>query len=92
MISNDPSFAAYGLTHIEVAIECLVVQTLLITDDSFRNSDMTLRKTYESLVNSMKDSGGSVHVFSSMHVYIWRAANTNKWNRSNSSFSSSARS
>ena len=34
----------------------------------YRNSDIATRKKYVNLVNSVKDSGGSVHVFSSMHV------------------------
>ncbi|XP_054805221.1 protein PELOTA 1 isoform X2 [Prosopis cineraria] len=68
MLSNDPSRACYGLKHVEVAIERLAVQSLLITDDLFRNPDITRRQKYVSLVNSAKDSGGSVHVFSSMHV------------------------
>ncbi|XP_054805228.1 protein PELOTA 1 isoform X3 [Prosopis cineraria] len=65
---QDPSRACYGLKHVEVAIERLAVQSLLITDDLFRNPDITRRQKYVSLVNSAKDSGGSVHVFSSMHV------------------------
>ncbi|KAK4282977.1 hypothetical protein QN277_014285 [Acacia crassicarpa] len=68
MLSNDPSRACYGLKHVEVAIERLAVQTLLITDELFRNSDITRRQKYVNLVNSVKGSGGSVHVFSSMHV------------------------
>jgi len=34
----------------------------------YRNSDITTRQKFVNLVNSVKDSGGSVHVFSSMHV------------------------
>lgn len=34
----------------------------------YRNSDIATRKKFVNLVNSVKDSGGSVHVFSSMHV------------------------
>lgn len=34
----------------------------------YRNSDITTRQKFVKLVNSVKDSGGSVHVFSSMHV------------------------
>ncbi|KAJ1409305.1 Translation release factor pelota [Sesbania bispinosa] len=68
MLSNDPSRACYGNKHVEVANERLAVQTLLITDDLFRNSDIKARQKFVNLVNSVKDSGGSVHVFSSMHV------------------------
>ena len=44
------------------------MQTLLITDDLFRNSDIARRQKFVELVNSVKDSGGTVHVFSSLHV------------------------
>ncbi|KAJ0013672.1 protein PELOTA 1 [Pistacia vera] len=68
MLSNDPNRACYGPKHVEVAHERMAVQTLLITDDLFRNADIATRKKYVNLVNSVKDSGGTAHVFSSMHV------------------------
>ncbi|XP_021734427.1 protein PELOTA 1-like [Chenopodium quinoa] len=68
MLSNDPDRACYGPKHVEVAHERMAIQTLLITDEQFRNADIATRKKYVSLVNSVKDSGGSVHIFSSMHV------------------------
>ncbi|KAK3441354.1 hypothetical protein EUGRSUZ_B01384 [Eucalyptus grandis] len=40
----------------------------LITDDLFRNADVATRRKYVNLVNSVKNSGGTAHVFSSMHV------------------------
>lgn len=33
-----------------------------------RNADVVTRQKYVNLVNSVKDSGGNVHIFSSMHV------------------------
>lgn len=33
-----------------------------------RNSDVATRKKYANLVDSVKDSGGTVHIFSSLHV------------------------
>lgn len=68
MLSNDPNRACYGPKHVEVAHERMAIQTLLITDDLFRNSDIATRQKYVNLVNSVKDSGGTAHVFSSMHV------------------------
>lgn len=68
MLSNDADRACYGPKHVEVAHERLAVQTLLITDSLFRNSDILTRQKYIKLVESVKDSGGTVHVFSSMHV------------------------
>ncbi|XP_057960906.1 protein PELOTA 1-like [Malania oleifera] len=68
MLSNDPARACYGPKHVEVAHERLAVQTLLITDDLFRSSDIATRREYINLVKSVKDSGGTAHIFSSMHV------------------------
>nr|KJB26796.1 hypothetical protein B456_004G260600 [Gossypium raimondii] len=68
MLSNDPARACYGPKHVEVAHERMAVQTLLITDDLFRNSDVITRQKYVGLVNSVKNSGGTAHIFSSMHV------------------------
>lgn len=68
MLSNDPARACYGPKHVEVAHEQMAVQTLLITDDLFRSSDVATRKKYVNLVESVKDMGGTAYVFSSMHV------------------------
>ncbi|XP_021749375.1 protein PELOTA 1-like [Chenopodium quinoa] len=68
MLSNDPDRACYGPKHVEVAHDRMAIQTLLITDEQFRNADIATRKKYINLVDSIKDSGGSVHIFSSMHV------------------------
>ncbi|KAL4574687.1 hypothetical protein LXL04_021523 [Taraxacum kok-saghyz] len=68
MLTNDPHRACYGPKHVEVAHERMAVQTLLITDDLFRSSDVATRQKYVNFVNTVKDSGGTAHVFSSMHV------------------------
>ncbi|GER53134.1 pelota, partial [Striga asiatica] len=68
MLSNDPERACYGPRHVEVAHERMAVQTLLITDELFRSSDIPTRQKYVDLVDSVKASGGTVHIFSSMHV------------------------
>ncbi|KAK4403946.1 protein PELOTA 1 [Sesamum angolense] len=61
MLSNEPARACYGPKHVEVAHEQMAIQTLLITDELFRQK-------YVNLVDSVKASGGTAHVFSSMHV------------------------
>lgn len=33
-----------------------------------RNADVVARQKYANLVKSVKDSGGTVHIFSSLHV------------------------
>ncbi|KAK1371859.1 The messenger RNA surveillance factor Pelota [Heracleum sosnowskyi] len=68
MLSNDAYRACYGPKHVEVAHERMAVQTLLITDELFRNSDVATRRKYVDLVDSVKDSGGTAHIFSVMHA------------------------
>ncbi|EEE61836.1 protein PELOTA 1 isoform X1 [Oryza sativa Japonica Group] len=68
MLTNDSARACYGPKHVEIANERLAIQTLLITDNLFRNSDIATRQNYVRLVESVKKFGGTVHIFSSMHV------------------------
>lgn len=68
MMSNDPTRACYGPKHVEVANEQLAIQTLLITDELFRNADILTRRKYVELIESVKNTGGTAHIFSSMHV------------------------
>ncbi|GFS30157.1 eukaryotic release factor 1 (eRF1) family protein [Actinidia rufa] len=65
---EDPARACYGPKHVEVAHERMAIQTLLITDELFRSSDVVTRQKYVNFVNSVKHSGGTALVFSSMHV------------------------
>ncbi|GBG59018.1 hypothetical protein CBR_g24366 [Chara braunii] len=68
MLSSDSARAFYGLKHVEAAQERLAVDVLLVTDSLFRNANVATRKRYVALVESVKESGGQVHIFSSMHV------------------------
>lgn len=69
MLTNDPARACYGPKHVEIAHEqYAAVQTLLITDTLFRNTDIATRQKYVNLVENVKKSNSTVHIFSSMHV------------------------
>lgn len=68
MMKNDPNRAFYGLKHVMYANERLAIQTLLISDQLFRSSDIATRKLYVQLVESVKENQGEVYIFSSMHV------------------------
>jgi protein pelota len=68
MLTNDSARACYGPKHVEIAQDRLAIQTLLITDTLFRNADIATRKKYVNLVEGVKKYGGTVHIFSSMHV------------------------
>jgi len=68
MMETDPDRAYYGYDHVAKAHEQLAIDSLLITDELFRNSDVKTRRKYVQLVESVRESGGQVYVFSSMHV------------------------
>ncbi|XP_054290265.1 protein pelota [Macrosteles quadrilineatus] len=68
MLQTEPAKAFYGLKHVEAANESQAVETLLISDNLFRSQDIQQRKRYVNLVDSVRDSGGDVKIFSSMHV------------------------
>jgi protein pelota len=68
MIDTDPQRAFYGYLHVSKADDQLAVDSLLVTDELFRNSNVKERKKYVALVESVREHGGQVFVFSSMHV------------------------
>lgn len=68
MMDTDPDKAYYGYNHVAKAHEQLAIDSLLVTDELFRASNVTTRKRYVQLVESVRANGGQVFVFSSMHV------------------------
>ncbi|KAL0272595.1 UNVERIFIED_CONTAM: hypothetical protein PYX00_005509 [Menopon gallinae] len=67
-LQNEPSKAYYGLRHVQKAAENQAIETLLLSDNLFRIQNVTERKKYVQLVDSVKGSGGEVKIFSSLHV------------------------
>lgn len=54
------------------------ISSFHVTDSNYfacRSSDVATRKKYVNLVDSVKDSGGTAHIFSSMHVSGERECN-----------------
>ncbi|KAI9497958.1 hypothetical protein BDB00DRAFT_802776 [Zychaea mexicana] len=68
MLNTDPDRAFYGISHVLKANEHGAIGTLLVTDELFRSADITTRRKYVDLVESVRNTGGDVRVFSSMHV------------------------
>jgi len=66
-LMSEPSKAFYGLDHVRKANESQAIDTLLISDKLFRCNDVPKRKMYVELVDSVRDSGGDVKMFSSLH-------------------------
>lgn len=68
MLQHEPDRAFYGLAHVEKASEALAIDILLISDQLFRHQDVATRSRYVRLVDAVRDNGGNVRVFSSLHV------------------------
>ncbi|XP_058875348.1 protein pelota homolog [Acipenser ruthenus] len=68
LLQHEPDRAVYGVAHVERANEAMAIDVLLISDNLFRHEDIATRSRYVKLVDSVKDNGGSVRIFSSLHV------------------------
>ncbi|GBP27945.1 Protein pelota [Eumeta japonica] len=68
MLQLEPAKAFYGKRHVIKANEAQAVETLMISDKQFRCQDIQQRKEYVALVDSVRENGGEVKIFSSMHV------------------------
>ena len=68
MIDVNPDKAYYGFLHVNEANEKMAIEHLLVSDELFRSSNIAIRKKYVKLVESVRDRGGKVHIFSTLHV------------------------
>uniref|UniRef100_A0AC34Q5B5 Protein pelota homolog n=1 Tax=Panagrolaimus sp. JU765 TaxID=591449 RepID=A0AC34Q5B5_9BILA len=68
LLNIDSSRAFYGFKHVSQANEKCAIDTLMLSDALFRSTDVIQRKQYIELVESVKNKGGTVLIFSSMHV------------------------
>ncbi|CAJ0942829.1 unnamed protein product, partial [Mesorhabditis belari] len=67
-MSIEPDRAYYGYKHVAHANAEQAIETLLIADSLFRSQDIATRKRYVKLVESARQNGANVLIFSSMHV------------------------
>ncbi|KAI9094654.1 hypothetical protein DFS34DRAFT_628608 [Phlyctochytrium arcticum] len=67
-LANDPDKAFYGYKHVVLAAERGAVEVLMVTDALFRSADVPTRRNYIKLVEQVRATGGTVHVFSSLHT------------------------
>lgn len=68
MMKNEQSRAFYGPKHVFSAAESDAIETLLISDKLFRANKVSERKKFVDLVDKVRETGGEVRIFSSMHV------------------------
>ena len=68
VLAADQDRACYGYTEVLQADAQLAVEELLVTDKLFKSADVKERRMYVRLVESVREHGGRVFVFSSLHV------------------------
>ena len=68
MLNDDPDRAHYSYRYVRRANELQAVDTLMVTDTLFKNCNLTIRQQYVRLTESVKEHGGTVRIFSSLHV------------------------
>ncbi|ORY80487.1 translation release factor eRF1 family protein [Protomyces lactucae-debilis] len=67
MMADDDNRAWYGPEHVSKAVAAGAVGTLMLTDTLFRAQDVATRKRHVAMVEQVRDAGGQVLVFSSLH-------------------------
>ncbi|XP_012157283.1 protein pelota isoform X1 [Ceratitis capitata] len=75
ILHTEPARAFYGKKHVLEAAKAMAIETLLISDNLFRCQDVSQRKEYVNLVESVREAGGEVKIFSSMHISGEQLAN-----------------
>lgn len=68
LLQHEPLKACYGEKHVMLALEAQAIETLMISDKLFRAQDVGQRKKFVRIVDEVKEFGGNVKIFSSMHV------------------------
>lgn len=66
-LEHNPNRAWYGPQHIATAADMGAISKLLIADTLFRSEDVNTRKQYIALSEQVKQTGGEVFVFSTLH-------------------------
>ncbi|KAF2355782.1 Translation release factor pelota, partial [Trinorchestia longiramus] len=68
LLGTAPDRAYYGYKHVKRAANNQAVEGLLVSDSLFRSHNNDERRRYIALVEQVKNNGGEVRIFSSLHV------------------------
>lgn len=67
VLNEDDDRAWYGPKEVAKAVEMGAVKCLMLTDALFRSDDIAVRKNYIALSDEVKNQGGQVYIFSTLH-------------------------
>eukprot|EP01134_Creolimax_fragrantissima_P003055 CFRG3055T1 len=67
LLNDQPDKAFYGFQHVKRANEEQAIDKLMVLDSLFRSENILERKKYVGIVDAVKDNGGDVLIYSSMH-------------------------
>lgn len=68
IMKKDLDRIAYGTKHVIEANSHKAIDTLLLSDNLFRSRNFAKRKVFNDLADKVKEYGGEVFIFSSMHA------------------------
>jgi len=68
MVKNEPDRVCYGPKQVKEAVEKGAVSVLMVADSLFRNANVSTRRQYVGMAETTRESGATVHIFSSQHV------------------------
>ena len=68
MMNDQPDRVTYGIRHVQKASEQGAISKLLLVDSLFRAQHVQRRAEHVALVESCKESGAIVRIFSDQHV------------------------
>jgi len=68
MVKNEPDRVCYGPKQVKEAVDKGAVDTLMVADSLFRNANVATRRHYVEMTEIVRESGCTVHIFSSQHV------------------------
>jgi len=68
MVKSEPDRVSFGPKQVKEAVDRGGVGTLMVVDSLFRNANVGTRRQYVEMTESVREQGGTVHVFSSQHV------------------------
>ncbi|CAA9986600.1 PelOta protein homologue, putative [Plasmodium knowlesi strain H] len=68
MFDKSEEKICYGNADVKYAASLQAIESLLITDRTFRNCDVVTRKEYVAMVRDVRNSGGRVYIFPDNHT------------------------
>merc|ERR1712008_5226 len=67
-VKNEPDRISYGPKQVKESIDLGAVSVLMVVDSLFRNANVSTRRHYVDMTESVREQGCTVHIFSQQHI------------------------